>query len=224
MEINYAAMSDYLESILDSDLPVLTVGPGVTPPENIIPMDLAILWFAEKQREGNGTVDVLDLPVGYRMGVNDIDAVERYLHSFSERAKVSEFRIIRGDIATLELPLEMYGLIWDHATTSFSDAVPGMMVGPPDQNRVKQILTNYSGALCKGGKALVVGLNANYQHIELPSDIKSRMVFVGEDIYRTRLTAEQVFGELPKVDQYFRDGFLLPHHHERVIFELTRTD
>jgi SAM-dependent methyltransferase len=214
----YRTMSDYLETILDRDKSILVVGPGLSSGafngSASLPMDMALLWFAEQLYQRKGRLDVIDLPArslesGHPGGGrNNIKRVRSYMDLLAKRESVTKANFIEGDITKMELPKDEYGLIWDHGTFSWHED--------------RRVLTKYMDALQSGGKLALAKITRSTKPIEGYVGMKQRVVAITTDLYKTNLTEEQVFMGLKWNRQRMNNDVLVAEQEYKIICETTK--
>lgn len=124
--------SDYFERVVDLDKPVLVVGPGLRDVSVRdgwlpMPMDMGLVWFAEKMARRKGRIDVFDIPPksvvhGCHHG---IDQVEQYMKDLAKLVKLAEVRYIGGisrSIGCLVPDMALSGIM----TLLLMDGSPGI--------------------------------------------------------------------------------------------------
>ena len=220
--------SDYLESVVNFDEPILLVGPGESQKFRsnneggarlCFPMDVALIWFAEKLHGRKGRLDVFDLPKRYSSGgLHDILACERYIRKLEKFAPLGNVKFLKpGDIAHADLKKKEYGFIWDHDTLYNwvqTDPVTGR-IPTYDNSRVNTTLNNYFQSLTKGGKLAIAtrfGIRERFSASHLEGEEKSISLF--RDFYSTNLTADQLFLREygPFTSKLFSQGTLRPEY------------
>lgn len=220
--------SEYLEQIVNFNLPILVVGPGIRITEAIEapPMDTAVLWFAEKLYGRHGRLDILDLPKqNGNGGCHDPAALKRYMTKLSSKANLGEINYLYGDVAKLDKPDEEYGLIWDHGTLqSWSHVDPDN--GMDDTaRRTRTILENYSRMTHQEGKICLcasVGRENFYARVNHVFPAIERQL--GEDSYHTSLTHKQLNidrGDLIKTG-FLKEDLLFPSYSRTRIIEIRK--
>ena len=220
--------SDYLQKAVNFDLPILVVGPGLQwiHREDIdIPMDIALIWFAEHSRR---RIDVFDIPPETHWSENfhGLDHVKAYMDSLAKRTNLVEVRYIIGDIAETKLPTREYGTIWDHGTLeslifscrTLTQTGPGMY---DKKRRIPKIVANYRQALRNQGKAIFAGEYFPFAVQAASLDgFSVEEIVLGTDRYTTSLTPTELGVQS---DFVWKDGYLLPHHNNWIcLLELTK--
>jgi hypothetical protein len=235
MSIHYTEISDYLEDVLDPSRPILAVGPGIVPSAYnnsvCLPMDIAILWFAEKSKS---EIVVIDLPKSCNAGCHyNPHGVSHYLQAIS-KVTGTKVNFITDDVARTDLEEEKFGLIWDHGTINWAMINPFKRRDPnatPKEverrciTRCTQIVENYKKWLSPGGKALICDpCSGTYgvKDLAAPNGMIETEVMVNHERYPTSLTSEQIFIGRVASDRYYKNGFLLPHYNMDRIVEFTK--
>ena len=195
--------SDYLEQIVDFDKPILAIGPGIRRvdpewgPKCYMPMDIALIWFAEHLSGRKGRLDVFDFPAHSTAegGDNDIAQVEQYLRDLGTRVALGEMRFITGDLRTYSFPRE-YGFVWSHGTLDWI-----VIEDRPD------VFKNTSDCLLSGG---ITAHAWSY-----PSPFKEwskpiKEIALEKDAYKTSVRREQLHSGRINHELIFKDGLLIP--------------
>ncbi len=212
----YATTSDYLETIVDFDQPILAVGPGVSPSVYDdwlgIPMDRCVIWLLEKLLARQGSLDIFDLPTENRKGGHhDIDYVRSYLHSIALQNKIREASYQVGDISSDVLPPRQYKTIWDHGTVALWDA-----------GHADEIIANFTQAIQPGGRIILAGYDPDWScPMQHNKNLTLRAIEIKEDMYKTALTASDLRLNQWDCQEVWQFEYLFPHRQYPYIVELT---
>ena len=240
--------SDYLEQIVDFDQPILLVGPGADIIYEdcgyaAIPMDRALIYFAEKLHNNKGHLDIFDLPPdSYGGGHHNIDQIKKYINNLKEKTNLGKINYVEGDIAVDKLPEKKYGFIWDHGTLSFwvgEDPDSEETSTSLQNERIENTIKNYSSSLRDDGVIAIATKKDKTSIItnHLLPNLKIKQIKIEEDKYKTRLNAQTIFSAIygDKYEDHFGNdqpakeysylyekGFLIPTYFEEVIIELKK--
>ncbi len=220
--------SEYLEMAVDFDKPILAVGPGLQSLSTnqgylSVPLDVAVIWFAERLCQRQGRLDIFDIPpqIETPWSFHGIDKVQRYMDGLAARAPLGEIRYIEGDIAHHRFPENEYGTIWDHGTLEgliySSRPLPGSRE-KGDIRRVKKIMNTYQQALSIGGKLIFAGefyedrVPFQAERAETEGFMLSKLE-LEKDAYETSLTLQELFPlKNTTAPCFWNNGQLLPRY------------
>jgi hypothetical protein len=233
--------SDYLEQIVDFDQPILVVGPGVRyfPCEELVeplikgkaaplpPMDIALIWFAEKLIGRKGRVDVFDLPIEVPFGgSHNPKALKGYLEELTKRTSLGRINYLQGDIAEYNLPIFEYGLIWDHGTLNQWSHVNPHSGYDDRHKRSIRIMDNYlqgldpEGLICLGTSDIDQG---DQELLERMDRNNPHKVKLDKDAYRTTLNYKELGLGLTKTPPFLKGDLLFPQYQNTVILEIRKS-
>jgi hypothetical protein len=227
--------SQYLEQVVDFDKPLLVVGPGadfssITPFSDYrVPMDRAVLWFAEKLAGRKGRLDIFDLPTNSgNGGLHNIDGVCSYLTALKKIVTLGEINYLKGNIIDYPLTTCEYGFIWDHGTLESWSPYSNDVYLLNRLEIVQQIINNYKNALTPEGVAAIT-TTPNYYlpTTNMSSAIVSqsnRRIDLTEDKYATNLTVEQLSlgNKRVKSLSFLIDSHLIPTYACEAILEIRK--
>lgn len=223
--------SEYLEQKVNFDEPILLVGPGIrTSGEEYCrstqlfpPMDVALIWFAEKLAGKKGRIDVFDLPQkSLNQCCHNIDAVRLYLEKLGTIIPLGRINYLEGDIVECKFPPEEYGFIWDHGTLAgWSGCLPNSDYLDPQ--RIEKVLTTYHQALKNEGLAALCCYPGQTKFQELcQSNYHFEKINLQRDAYQTNFKQEQFDFDHLKDSFLLRSGFLIPKYKYHLILEMRK--